>query len=176
MRGFYNLLRQKPSSLFILLGWSSISIASLMEWSMYLAFVARMQGTVKLNVVSQVNIMLRHGCSRWIWHCCSFSLVSIKWHTFTGKAVHSPCPQSYIILNRSVEARYFFRRQVHQYDVLSWQNLANAVHIDTAKGKKASESSFLLGWPALPIGLLGEEEQWANEGRYNSFPLTLQTW
>jgi hypothetical protein len=32
MRGFHDLLKQKPSSLFILLGWSSISIASLMMY------------------------------------------------------------------------------------------------------------------------------------------------
>jgi hypothetical protein len=30
MRGFHDLFRQKPSSLFILLGWSSIPVASLM--------------------------------------------------------------------------------------------------------------------------------------------------
>jgi hypothetical protein len=36
-RGFHDLLRQKPSSLFILLGWSSI--ASLMMRSMYLGLV-----------------------------------------------------------------------------------------------------------------------------------------
>jgi hypothetical protein len=29
MRGWYHLLKQKPSSLFMLLGWSSISTASL---------------------------------------------------------------------------------------------------------------------------------------------------
>jgi hypothetical protein len=42
MRGFYDLLRQKPSSLFISLGWSSISIASLMMQFMYLDLVGRM--------------------------------------------------------------------------------------------------------------------------------------
>jgi hypothetical protein len=33
MRGFHDLLRQNPTSLFMLLGWSSISMASLMMWS-----------------------------------------------------------------------------------------------------------------------------------------------
>jgi hypothetical protein len=42
MRGFHDLLRQKPFSLFILLGWSSILIASLMMRSMYLGLVERM--------------------------------------------------------------------------------------------------------------------------------------
>jgi pimeloyl-ACP methyl ester carboxylesterase len=42
MRGFRDLLRQKTSSLFIVLGWSSISIASLMMQSMYLDLVERM--------------------------------------------------------------------------------------------------------------------------------------
>jgi hypothetical protein len=37
------LLRQKPSSLFILYGLSSISMASLMMRSMYLVFVESME-------------------------------------------------------------------------------------------------------------------------------------
>jgi hypothetical protein len=43
IRGFHDLLRQKPSSLFILYEWSSISMASLMMRSMYLVFVESMQ-------------------------------------------------------------------------------------------------------------------------------------
>jgi hypothetical protein len=39
---FYDLLRQKPSSLFISLGWSSISVASVMMRFMYLVLVRRM--------------------------------------------------------------------------------------------------------------------------------------
>jgi hypothetical protein len=42
-RGFHDLLRQKPISLFILLGWSSISMASLTMRSMYWILVARME-------------------------------------------------------------------------------------------------------------------------------------
>jgi hypothetical protein len=42
MRGFHNLLRQKPSSLFILLGWSSVSLVSLMIRPIYLGFVESM--------------------------------------------------------------------------------------------------------------------------------------
>jgi hypothetical protein len=41
MRGFHDLLREKPSSLFMLLGWNSIYIASLMIWSIHLDFLAR---------------------------------------------------------------------------------------------------------------------------------------
>jgi hypothetical protein len=33
--GFHDLLTQKPSSLFILLGWISISVTSLTTWMMY---------------------------------------------------------------------------------------------------------------------------------------------
>jgi hypothetical protein len=39
VRGFHDLLKQKPSSLFILLGWSSISVTSLMMRSMCLSLV-----------------------------------------------------------------------------------------------------------------------------------------
>jgi hypothetical protein len=42
MRGFHDSLRQKSSSLFILLGCSSIKIVSLMMQSMYLGLVERM--------------------------------------------------------------------------------------------------------------------------------------
>jgi hypothetical protein len=41
MSGFHELLRQKHNSLFILLEWSSISMASLTMRSMYLVLVAR---------------------------------------------------------------------------------------------------------------------------------------
>jgi hypothetical protein len=60
-RGFHDLLRQKPSSLFILLGWSSISIASLMMPSMYLGLVERMVVLCKLDAVPQVDTVLCHG-------------------------------------------------------------------------------------------------------------------
>jgi hypothetical protein len=43
MRGLNDLLRWKISSLFLLLGWRSISITSLMIHSKYLFFVAKMQ-------------------------------------------------------------------------------------------------------------------------------------
>jgi hypothetical protein len=41
MSGFHDLLRQKHTSLFILFGWSSISMASLTMRSMYWVLVAR---------------------------------------------------------------------------------------------------------------------------------------
>jgi hypothetical protein len=40
-RGFHKLLRQKPSSLFIVLGWSSVSTTSSMMKSMYMDLVDR---------------------------------------------------------------------------------------------------------------------------------------
>jgi hypothetical protein len=42
VRRFHDLLRQKPFSLFILLGWNSISIAPLMMRSTCLGLVERM--------------------------------------------------------------------------------------------------------------------------------------
>jgi hypothetical protein len=43
MRNFHDLLRQNPTSLFILLGWCSISMASLTMQSMYWVLVARIE-------------------------------------------------------------------------------------------------------------------------------------
>lgn len=42
IRGFHNLLKDFPSSLFMLLGWSSISVTSLLSWSQCLYFLTRM--------------------------------------------------------------------------------------------------------------------------------------
>jgi hypothetical protein len=42
MRGFHDLLRQKPASVLILLGWSLISMASITMRSMYRVLVVRM--------------------------------------------------------------------------------------------------------------------------------------
>jgi len=39
--GFHDFLREKPSPLFMLLGWSSISITSLMMHSIHLDFIVR---------------------------------------------------------------------------------------------------------------------------------------
>jgi hypothetical protein len=43
VRGFLNLLREKPSFLFMLLGWSSISNTFLMIWSLCLNFLAYLE-------------------------------------------------------------------------------------------------------------------------------------
>jgi hypothetical protein len=42
MRGVRDLLREKPSSQLMLLGWNPISITSLVMWSMYLDLLASM--------------------------------------------------------------------------------------------------------------------------------------
>jgi hypothetical protein len=52
------MLRQKLSSLFILLGWSSISVIFLMIHSMYLGLVVRMLVFMEPDVVSQVDAVL----------------------------------------------------------------------------------------------------------------------
>jgi hypothetical protein len=61
IRGCHDLLGQKPPSLFILQGWSSISMASLTMPSMYLISVAR----IELNAVSLVDNVFSY--SRLVW-------------------------------------------------------------------------------------------------------------
>jgi hypothetical protein len=79
-RGFHDLLRQEPSYLFILLGLSSISIASLMMRSMYLGVVERMvvfcswMRCHKLMLCSPTSDLSE--CSRRMCRWCSFNLVS----------------------------------------------------------------------------------------------------
>lgn len=76
------MLKQKPSSLFIVLGWSSISIASLMMQSMYLSLVERIvmwrswMQCPKLILCSTMVDLSK--CFRRICHWCSFNLVSIE--------------------------------------------------------------------------------------------------
>jgi hypothetical protein len=60
MRGFHDRLRGRPSSLFLLFGCSSISMASLIIRSMYLDLVEN-GGVLELNTVAQVNAMFGHG-------------------------------------------------------------------------------------------------------------------
>jgi hypothetical protein len=43
IRCFHDLLRQKPPSVLKLYGWSSISMAFLTMWSIYMVFVASME-------------------------------------------------------------------------------------------------------------------------------------
>jgi hypothetical protein len=43
MRGSHDLLKQKPTSLYLLLGWSSISMVSLTMLSIYRVLVGRME-------------------------------------------------------------------------------------------------------------------------------------
>jgi hypothetical protein len=63
IRGFYNLLRQKSSSLFMLKGWSTTSTASLTMCSMYLAFVVRMEASWnKCSVLDWCRVQLQLAC------------------------------------------------------------------------------------------------------------------
>jgi hypothetical protein len=71
MRGFHDLLGQKPSTLFILLGWGSFSIASLMI-SIYLGLVERMlvlsscMECPKLMLCPTMSDLSRlHGINHW---------------------------------------------------------------------------------------------------------------
>jgi hypothetical protein len=84
MGGFHDLFRQKPSCLFITLGWSSISITSLTIRSMYLGLLERMavwctwMPCSKLTLCHATDDFFR--CRRW----CSFHLVPIE-------RIHSEC-------------------------------------------------------------------------------------
>jgi hypothetical protein len=82
MRSFHDLLRQKPSSLFILLGWSAISMASLTMWSLHRVLVASMEvwwnwmwcpESTPCSAMADLS-----GCSSWKCHWCSFNLVSTE--------------------------------------------------------------------------------------------------
>jgi hypothetical protein len=53
MRGFCDVLRQKPSFPFILMGWNLISVVSLM-------FDGEDAGVMKLDVVPKVDAVLCH--------------------------------------------------------------------------------------------------------------------
>jgi hypothetical protein len=56
MGGFHDTLREKPSSLLMLFGWSSISISSLIIWSTYLDFLVRI-----LVLCTMVYAVLSYG-------------------------------------------------------------------------------------------------------------------
>jgi hypothetical protein len=82
VRGFHDWLRRRLSSLFMLFGCSSISMASLIIWSMYLDLVDRM--VVSWSWMQWFRLMLRStmaylsGCCRWMWQW--FSLINF-YHT-----------------------------------------------------------------------------------------------
>jgi hypothetical protein len=113
MRGFHDLLGQKPFYLLVLLGWSSISIASLMMQSMYLGLVARMvvwcswmqcklimcSATAALSECSRQMslVLLQPGVN------CTVSLPNVDLAALTGDAVCSWCPQSQVILDQPKE-------------------------------------------------------------------------
>lgn len=50
MTDFYNLLSERLSSLFMLLGWSSISVPSLMIQSMHLEFFGQKTGILQSRI------------------------------------------------------------------------------------------------------------------------------
>jgi len=118
---FSDLLREKPSSLFMLSGWSSISVSSLMICSMYLAFMPRI--LVSWN---------------WLWWprsvLCSAMLISqndttwcaggasswSQWNTtFAGVAVDNSNFQAKFILNGLKEISHLSRQEAYSFYVIS---------------------------------------------------------
>jgi hypothetical protein len=83
MRGFHDPHKARPSSLFILFGWSSNSVASLISLSMESDMVERIQVSWNLMRWAWLKLCFATadlcGCpSRMCWSC-SFILVSIDW-------------------------------------------------------------------------------------------------
>jgi hypothetical protein len=64
-RGFHDQLKQRPSSLFMLLGCSSISKASLIIQSMYLDLEERVLVSWELDVMAPGDNVSGH--SRYVW-------------------------------------------------------------------------------------------------------------
>ena len=73
--GFHDLLRLKPPSLFMLFGCISISMASLMRWSLYLVFVERSLVACNLMMCSiQPTQQVYIPCTSCHWHSSSTCL------------------------------------------------------------------------------------------------------
>jgi hypothetical protein len=138
MSGFHDLLRQKPTILFILVRWSSILMASLTMWSMYWVLVARTE--VLWNWIRCPQSTLcsdmadLSGCSRQMCRWCSFNLASTerpvcqcRLCTLTGDSVYIWCPKFQVIFDQPEETRYFLGRQAHWFDVVLGQHSAEAV-------------------------------------------------
>jgi hypothetical protein len=65
MRGFHDLLREKLSSLFKLLGWSSISITPLVIQCMHFDLSGQNTGVLQLDMMAHVYAVFSHsGLSR----------------------------------------------------------------------------------------------------------------
>jgi hypothetical protein len=85
MRGFHDQLRRRPSSLFMLFGCSSISMASLIIWSMYLDLVDRMVVSWSWMRLSGDPLARPRGALKGPFPLTtlllSFSLLDKLWHT-----------------------------------------------------------------------------------------------
>jgi hypothetical protein len=115
IRGFHDLLRQKPSSLFILYGWSSISMASLMMRSIIL-FLWRVWRCcwIEYGVLGGCCAKLRPTCPD-IPNECGVHVLSI-WCRWSGQSALSQ--KMIIIIVTAVETSnlthiYFFSGKTH---------------------------------------------------------------
>jgi hypothetical protein len=155
IRGFHDLLRQRPSSLFIFLRWGLISVASLLMWSMYLNLMETMLvswvrsdypgcccvwlGLVYLNGPGECTDGAPWPLSQWNGWSAHVDLT-----TFTGHAVNAWSILSKVILQRLKEAGTLPQWVTHRLGVVSGQHSANA-HEHCADKEKMSDRWVLPG-------------------------------
>jgi hypothetical protein len=120
MRCFHNLLRHKPSSLFTLLGWSSITIAPWwydlyiwVWWRGCWCHGAECDAPSWCCAPSQLtclNVLAQYADgapSTWSQSVC---LYKADLAALTGDTVYPQCPQSLVILDQPKESTVFLRR------------------------------------------------------------------
>jgi hypothetical protein len=126
MRGLHDWLRQKPPSLFMLFNCSSISMASLIIWSMYLELVDTILVSMALAYV-----MYGHGQRIWMLQMNVMvllfdpafnkmaSLPNVNFSSFTGYVVHDWSLESQAVLHRPKKAGNLLLWEAHRHDVPS---------------------------------------------------------
>jgi hypothetical protein len=92
-QSFHDLLKQKPTSLFIWLGWSSIAMASQMMWSMYWVLVVRMEVHTRSTRrhIPEDGILHSHRCENlksYIRELTHFHFTVHKRDNFTYSSFH----------------------------------------------------------------------------------------
>jgi hypothetical protein len=128
--GFQRQLRHRPSSLFMLFGCSSISMASLNVWSMYLDLVDRILVSWELDAMAKADAVFGHG--RFIWTLQTnvpvvlldpdvsgtAILPDVNLTTVTGYAVQTWSLESQAVLHRLKEASNLPQWEAHRLDVV----------------------------------------------------------
>jgi hypothetical protein len=152
--GFYDRLRQRPSSLFMLFGCSSIS--GLPDQPIHVSgFDGQDLGVLELDTMSPADAVFSY--CRFLWMSQTnvsvvlldpgingmVSLPNVNLTTFAGYVVHAWSFQFQVIFHGPKETSNFSRREAHRLDVVPGQHTADAIegHID--KGKKGNRSGLL---------------------------------